>query len=110
MLYNNEKPDEAKIVGNYKPEHLYTAHFKNGEGKFFNVVTEESGDTTIEYNQPIPTHNPPKKKKKKKKEGRRANKSATLFFFFFFFFFFILFYFFFCFFFFLEKCRQTFAG
>lgn len=57
MIYDNEKPDEAKIVGNYKPEHLYTAHFKNGEGKFFNVVTEESGDTTIEYQQPIPTRN-----------------------------------------------------
>ena len=57
MIYDNEKPDEAKIVGNYKPEHLYTAHFKNGEGKFFNVVTEENGDTTVEYNQPIPTRN-----------------------------------------------------
>lgn len=57
MIYDNEKPDEAKIVGNYKPEHLYTAHFKNGEGKFFNIVTEENGDTTVEYNQPIPTRN-----------------------------------------------------
>jgi|GEM_PF-3958178 len=57
MIYDNEKLDEAKIVGNYKPEHLYTAHFKNGEGKFFNIVTEENGDTTVEYNQPIPTRN-----------------------------------------------------
>lgn len=57
MSYEEEKPDEAKIVGNYKPDHLYTANFRDGAGKFFNIVTQEDGSTTIEYHQPIPTRN-----------------------------------------------------
>lgn len=57
MIFDKEKPDEAKIVGNYKPDHLYTANFRDGAGKFFNIVTLEDGNTTIEYHQPIPTRN-----------------------------------------------------
>lgn len=55
--FQSEKSDEATIVGGCKPDHLYTANFKSGEGKYFNIVTEETSDTTIEYVQPIPKQN-----------------------------------------------------
>jgi hypothetical protein len=40
--------DEATFVGGGKPDHLYTHHFRNGAGKFFNIIVEER-QTTIEY-------------------------------------------------------------
>ena len=55
--HREKEPDEATIVGNYKPDHLYTAAFREGTGKFFNIVTLDDGTTTIEYHQPIPTRN-----------------------------------------------------
>ena len=54
-LANNK--NEADIVGNYKPDHLYTAKFRDGAGKFFNIVTLDDGNTSIEYHQSIPTNN-----------------------------------------------------
>lgn len=57
MLNQDEKSNEATFVGGCKPDHLYTARFKSGDGKYFNIVTEETGDTTIEYVQPIPKQN-----------------------------------------------------
>jgi len=47
--------DEETFVGGCKPDHLYTANFRNEKGKFFNIVTLDDV-TTIEYQEP-PTRN-----------------------------------------------------
>lgn len=45
--------DEEKAIGNYWTDTIYPNDFRDGTGKFFNIVTEETGDTTVEY---CPTH------------------------------------------------------
>lgn len=54
---DNNEPDEASVVGGSKLDHLYTYNFNNQAGKYFNLVTEENGVISIEYNQPYPTRN-----------------------------------------------------
>lgn len=43
---------EATFVSGARLDHLYTYHFKNGEGKYFNILTTEEGDTALEYEEP----------------------------------------------------------
>lgn len=38
---NSSEPDEAQIVGNSRPDHLYTHEWSNGAGKHLNVVIDE---------------------------------------------------------------------
>lgn len=43
---------EKAFIAGARLDHLYTYHFKNGEGKYFNVLLTEEGDTTLEYEEP----------------------------------------------------------
>lgn len=43
---------EATFVSGARLDHLYTHHFKSGEGKYFNILITEEGDTTLEYEEP----------------------------------------------------------
>lgn len=43
---------EATFVSGARLDHLYTFHFKKGEGKYFHILTTEDGDTTLEYEEP----------------------------------------------------------
>src|SRR5690554_3455200 len=49
--------DEATFVGRCKLDHLYPREFKNGDGRFFNIVFEEDNSTTVEYSPPFPSRN-----------------------------------------------------
>lgn len=49
--------DEASAIGNFRTDTIYSAEFKNGAGRFFNIVTEENGDTSVEYSPPYPSRN-----------------------------------------------------
>lgn len=49
--------DEGSAIGNFRPDTIYSAEFKNGMGRFFNIVTEENGDTSVEYSPPYPSRN-----------------------------------------------------
>jgi len=53
---NSETKSEAEFIGNYKLDHLYTHDFKNGEGRYFNIVTEDN-TSCIEYFPPFPVRN-----------------------------------------------------
>jgi hypothetical protein len=39
---HSEEPSEAQIVGNSRPDHLYTHDWANGAGKYLNVVIDEA--------------------------------------------------------------------
>lgn len=43
---------ETKFISGARLDHLYSHPFENGEGRHFNIVTTEEGDTTLEYEQP----------------------------------------------------------
>lgn len=49
--------DEERAIGNFHTETIYSADFKNGAGRYFNIVTEENGDTTVEYSSEYPSRN-----------------------------------------------------
>jgi hypothetical protein len=49
--------DEASKIGNYWTDTIYPSDFTNGAGKYFNIVSEEGGGTTIEYHPPYPSRN-----------------------------------------------------
>ena len=51
-----EEFDEERSVGRVKLDHLYSAGFGDGAGRYFNVITEEDGPV-IEYEPPYPTRN-----------------------------------------------------
>jgi Domain of unknown function (DUF4263) len=40
---SGDRPTEAQIVGNSRPDHLYTHEWANGAGKYLNVVIDETG-------------------------------------------------------------------
>jgi hypothetical protein len=42
---NASEPTEAEIIGNYRPDHLYTHEWANGAGKYLNVVIDEESGT-----------------------------------------------------------------
>jgi hypothetical protein len=53
----NDPFDEAGAVGNYWLDHIYPAQFRDGSGKYFNVVMEEDDRTSVEYFPPFPSRN-----------------------------------------------------
>jgi Domain of unknown function (DUF4263) len=49
--------DEESRIGNYWTDHIYPSDFANGTGKYFNIIFEEGGGTTIEYHPLYPSRN-----------------------------------------------------
>lgn len=49
--------DEEATIGNLWTDTIYPRDFRDGSGKYLNIVTEENGDTTVEYNPPYPSRN-----------------------------------------------------
>lgn len=49
--------DEESAIGNFRTDTIYSAEFRNGAGRYFNIVTEENGDTSVEYSPPFPSRN-----------------------------------------------------
>ena len=49
--------DESAAIGNFWTDTIYPREFKDGSGKFLNIVTEENGDTSVEYYPPFPSRN-----------------------------------------------------
>lgn len=49
--------DEEKAIGNVWTDTIYPHDFKDMAGKYLNIVTEESGNTTVEYHPPFPSRN-----------------------------------------------------
>ena len=49
--------DEEAAIGNVWTDAIYPYDFKNGSGKYFNIFTEENGNTTVEYHSPYPSRN-----------------------------------------------------
>jgi hypothetical protein len=49
--------DEEAAIGNFWTDAIYPRDFKDGSGKYLNIVTEEDGNTTVEYHPPYPSRN-----------------------------------------------------
>lgn len=49
--------DEEAAIGNVWTDHIYPHGFRDGSGKYLNIVTEEDGNTTVEYHPPFPSRN-----------------------------------------------------
>lgn len=49
--------DEEATIGNFWTDTIYPNEFKDGSGKFLNIVAEEDGSTTAEYYPPFPSRN-----------------------------------------------------
>jgi Domain of unknown function (DUF4263) len=49
--------DEEAAIGNYWTDTIYPNDFKDGSGKYLNIVTEEDGSTSVEYHPPFPSRN-----------------------------------------------------
>ncbi len=49
--------DEEEAIGNVWTDTIYPHDFKDGSGKYLNIVTEEDGNTTVEYHPPYPSRN-----------------------------------------------------
>jgi hypothetical protein len=56
MPHNGDFDEEAAI-GNFWTDAIYPRDFKDGSGKYLNIVTEEDGSTTVEYHPPYPSRN-----------------------------------------------------
>jgi hypothetical protein len=56
-MVSNGGFDEEAAIGNIRTDAIYPSDFPDGSGKFFNIVTEEDGDTSVEYAPPHPTRN-----------------------------------------------------
>jgi hypothetical protein len=56
-MVSNGSFDEEAAIGNFRTDTIYPRDFKNGTGKYFNIVTEEDGGTTVEYSPPYPARN-----------------------------------------------------
>lgn len=48
--------DEEAAIGNMWTDTIYPHDFRNGAGKYFNIITED-GNTTVEYSPPYPSRN-----------------------------------------------------
>lgn len=68
---------ETTFVSGARLDHLYTHHFRNGEGKYFNIITTEEGETALEYQEPGHTRNRLKLTLTFIKQGSRV-KEVTL--------------------------------
>jgi hypothetical protein len=49
--------DEEAAIGNFWTDTIYPRDFKDGSGKYLNVVVEEDGSTSVEYHPPSPSRN-----------------------------------------------------
>lgn len=49
--------DEEAASGSVWTDTIYSHEFKDGSGKYLNIVTEEDGNTTVEYHPPFPSKN-----------------------------------------------------
>ena len=49
--------DEAAAIGSVWTDTIYPSNFRDGSGKYLNIVTEEDGNTTVEYHPPFPSRN-----------------------------------------------------
>jgi hypothetical protein len=49
--------DEEAAIGNFRTDTIYPRDFKDDSGKYLNIVTEEDGNTTVEYHPPYPSRN-----------------------------------------------------
>jgi hypothetical protein len=47
----------SNAIGNYRLDTIYQSQFKRQTGKFFNLVIEENGTLSIEYEPPFPIRN-----------------------------------------------------
>ena len=56
-MTNGGNFDEELAIGKYRTDTIYPNNFKSGAGKFFTVVTEEDGGSTVEYQPPYPSRN-----------------------------------------------------
>jgi hypothetical protein len=56
MPHNGDFDEEAAI-GNFWTDAIYPRDFKDRSGKFLNIVTEDDGNTTVEYHPPHPSRN-----------------------------------------------------
>ena len=56
-MINGGNFDEELTIGKYWTDTIYPNNFKNGAGKFFTIVTEEDGGSTVEYQPPYPSRN-----------------------------------------------------
>lgn len=56
-MANNSGFDEEAAIGNRWTDTIYPSDFKNGCGKYLNIVTEDEGSTTVEYHPPYPSRN-----------------------------------------------------
>jgi len=45
---------DEDFIGGYRLDHIYANEFREGKGKFFNVITLDDGNTEVEYIQPFP--------------------------------------------------------
>ena len=55
-MANNGDFDEEASIGNFWTDAIYPRDFKDGSGKYLNIVTED-GNTTVEYHPPHPSRN-----------------------------------------------------
>ncbi len=55
-MVSNGGFDEEATIGNFWTDTIYSHDFKDGLGKVFNIVTEEDGEISVEY-EPPPTRN-----------------------------------------------------
>jgi len=55
-MANNGDFDEEAAIGNFWADAIYPRDFKDGSGKYLNIVTEEDGNTTVEYHPPYGCH------------------------------------------------------
>jgi len=56
-MTNGGNFDEESAIGKYWTDTIYPSNFKSGAGKYFTVVTEEDGVSTVEYQPPYPSRN-----------------------------------------------------
>lgn len=56
-MANNSDFDEEAAIGNRWTDTIYPSDFKDGSGKYLNIVIEDEGSTTVEYHPPFPSRN-----------------------------------------------------
>lgn len=49
--------DEGAAIANQWTDTIYKHEFRDGTGKFFNVVIDDDGSTSVEYSPPYPSRN-----------------------------------------------------
>jgi hypothetical protein len=55
---NGGNLNEEEAIGSFWTDTIYPTEFSNRVGKYFNIVTEEDGSTSVEYEQPPHSNKP----------------------------------------------------